>query len=71
MRPMIVQARQPSRMRRIGVLTGFRSDDPGGQVRLTAFAQGLQQSGWVGGDMCASNPAGAQAMPNAAPTIGI
>ncbi len=46
---MVVRAQQPSQMRRIGMLTGFTSDDPGGQVRLTAFAQGLQQLGWTVG----------------------
>jgi putative ABC transport system substrate-binding protein len=47
--PIAVHAQQPSQMRRIGMLTGFTSDDPGGQVRLTAFAQGLQQLGWTVG----------------------
>jgi ABC-type uncharacterized transport system substrate-binding protein len=47
--PLAARAQQPSRMRRIGVLTGFTSDDPGGHARLTAFAQGLQQLGWTAG----------------------
>jgi putative ABC transport system substrate-binding protein len=47
--PIAVHAQQPSQMRRIGMLTGFTSNDPGGQVRLTAFAQGLQQLGWTVG----------------------
>ena len=47
--PLAARAQQPSQMRRIGMLTGFTSDDPGGQVRLTAFAQGLQQLGWTVG----------------------
>jgi putative ABC transport system substrate-binding protein len=47
--PLAVRAQQPSQMRRIGMLTGFTSDDPGGQARLTAFAQGLQQLGWTVG----------------------
>jgi hypothetical protein len=34
-------------MRRIGVLMALSSDDPEGQARLAAFAQGLQQSGWI------------------------
>src|SRR5262245_27639125 len=51
-RPMTGYAQQPSQMRLIGMLTGFTSDDPGGQARVTAFAQGLQQSGWtVGGNV--------------------
>jgi ABC-type uncharacterized transport system substrate-binding protein len=47
--PIAVRAQQPSQMRRIGMLTGFTSDDPGGQARLTTFAQGLQQLGWTVG----------------------
>ena len=47
--PLAARAQQPSQMRQIGMLTGFTSDDPGGQVRLTAFAQGLQQLGWTVG----------------------
>ena len=47
--PLAVRAQQPSQARRIGMLTGFGSDDPGGQARLTAFAQGLQQLGWTDG----------------------
>ena len=36
-------------MRRIGVLIliGLAADDPEGHARLAAFAQGLQQAGWV------------------------
>src|SRR6266487_822649 len=50
--PLAARAQQPSQMRRIGMLTGFTSDDPGGQARLTAFAQGLEQLGWtVGGNV--------------------
>jgi putative ABC transport system substrate-binding protein len=41
---------QPSqRVRRIGVLMGLKADDPEGQARLAAFAQGLQQAGWTVG----------------------
>jgi len=36
------------------MLTGFTSDDPGGQARLTAFAQGLQQLGGPLTAMCGS-----------------
>ena len=36
-------------MRRIGVLTPFAANDAEGQARLTAFAQGLQHSGWMVG----------------------
>src|SRR5262245_3946181 len=47
--PVAVQAQQPARMRRIGVLTPFTADDAEGHARLTAFAQGLQQLGWTVG----------------------
>jgi putative ABC transport system substrate-binding protein len=33
-------------MRRIGLLINLAADDPIGQARITAFAQGLQESGW-------------------------
>ena len=44
--PLAARAQQLERMRRIGVLVAFALDDPEGQARLAAFAQGLQQSGW-------------------------
>jgi ABC-type uncharacterized transport system substrate-binding protein len=44
--PLAARAQQPERMRRIGVLTPF-ADAAEGQARLTAFAQGLEQSGWT------------------------
>jgi hypothetical protein len=47
--PLAARAQQGDRMRRIGVLTGFTSDDPEGQARLMAFAQGLQELGWTVG----------------------
>jgi putative ABC transport system substrate-binding protein len=46
--PLAVRAQQRE-MRRIGVLMALASDDPEGQARLAAFAQGLQQSGWTVG----------------------
>jgi putative tryptophan/tyrosine transport system substrate-binding protein len=48
--PLMASAQQPERMRRIGVLMPFTADDPEGQARLLAFAQGLQQLGWVVGN---------------------
>jgi putative ABC transport system substrate-binding protein len=36
-------------MRRIGVLLSVAADDPGSQVRLAAFVQGLQELGWTVG----------------------
>jgi len=45
--PLAARAQQPERMRRIGVLQSLAADDPEGQARLAAFAQGLQQAGWT------------------------
>ncbi len=45
--PLLARAQRPERMRRIGVLNALPSDDPEGQARLAAFAQGLQESGWT------------------------
>jgi len=47
--PLAASAQQPDRMRRIGVLTPFASDDPVEQTRVLAFAQALAQSGWIEG----------------------
>ena len=50
--PLAASAQQPDRMRRIGVLMDSTADDPEGQSRITAFAQGLQALGWtVGGNV--------------------
>jgi putative ABC transport system substrate-binding protein len=46
--PLAARAQQAAdRVRRIGVLMTFTSDDPEGQARLMAFAQGLQELGWI------------------------
>jgi ABC-type uncharacterized transport system substrate-binding protein len=45
--PLAAHAQQGERVRRIGVLQSLAADDPEGQARLAAFAQGLQQSGWT------------------------
>jgi ABC-type uncharacterized transport system substrate-binding protein len=47
--PLAGRAQQPDRMRRIGVLMSLTADDPESTARVTAFAQGLQQSGWADG----------------------
>src|SRR5262249_33065071 len=47
--PLAARAQQGERMRRIGVCMNLAADDPEGQARLTAFAQGLQQLGWTDG----------------------
>jgi putative ABC transport system substrate-binding protein len=43
------QAQQSERMRRIGVLTYLAADDPDLPPRVSAFAQGLQELGWIDG----------------------
>jgi putative ABC transport system substrate-binding protein len=45
--PLAAQAQQGERVRRIGVLMSQAADDPEGQSRLLALAQGLQESGWT------------------------
>jgi putative ABC transport system substrate-binding protein len=47
--PLATRAQQGERVRRIGVCMNLAADDPEGQARLTAFAQGLQQLGWTDG----------------------
>jgi len=47
--PLAARAQQRERVRRVSVLTPFTADDPEGQARLLAFAQGLQQMGWTVG----------------------
>jgi len=45
--PLAARAQQPERIRRIGVLMNLAADDPESAVRLGAFLQELQQSGWA------------------------
>ena len=47
--PLVARTQQGERMRRIGVLMSSATDDPGGQARIAAFLQGLQQLGWADG----------------------
>ena len=44
--PLAARARQPERMRHIGVLMALAGDDPEGQARIKAFEQGLNELGW-------------------------
>jgi putative ABC transport system substrate-binding protein len=44
--PLAARAQQPERVRRIGVLSYAAASDPEGQIRVTAFTDGLQQLGW-------------------------
>jgi putative ABC transport system substrate-binding protein len=47
--PLAARAQQPERMRRIGVLMLYPENDPAGQLRATAFRQGLEKLGWTVG----------------------
>jgi putative tryptophan/tyrosine transport system substrate-binding protein len=44
--PLTARAQQRDRMRRIGIIVPAMADDEEYQVRIGAFMQGLQQSGW-------------------------
>jgi putative tryptophan/tyrosine transport system substrate-binding protein len=44
--PLTARAQQRDRMRRIGIIVPATADDEEYQVRIGAFMQGLQQSGW-------------------------
>ena len=47
--PLTARAQHPAQMRHIGVLMYVAADDPEGQARIAAFAQGLQEAGWAVG----------------------
>jgi ABC-type uncharacterized transport system substrate-binding protein len=47
--PIVAQAQQPERMRRIGVVMAYAESDPNGQVQVAAFQQQLQKLGWMEG----------------------
>jgi putative ABC transport system substrate-binding protein len=47
--PFAARAEQPDQIRRIGVLMLYPENDPQGQLRATAFQEGLQKLGWVVG----------------------
>ena len=47
--PLAVRAQQPERMRRIGVLMGYRENDLEGPAFFSAFREGLQKLGWIEG----------------------
>jgi putative ABC transport system substrate-binding protein len=47
--PLVARAQQPERMRRIGVLMLYAENDLEGQLRATAFRQGLEKVGWAVG----------------------
>jgi putative tryptophan/tyrosine transport system substrate-binding protein len=47
--PLAARAQQGDRMRRVGVLSNPGADDAEMQSRTAAFAQGLQELGWIVG----------------------
>jgi putative tryptophan/tyrosine transport system substrate-binding protein len=47
--PVAARAQQSERMRRIGVLMPWATDDPVAKARVAAFQQELQQLGWTEG----------------------
>jgi len=47
--PLPLRAQKSEQLKRIGVLMNRTADDPEGQARLAAFAQGLQEVGWAVG----------------------
>jgi ABC-type uncharacterized transport system substrate-binding protein len=47
--PLAARAQQGERVRRVGVLSGLREDDPESLARRAAFEQALQALGWTAG----------------------
>src|SRR5262245_54404451 len=47
--PLAVHAQQPERPRRVGVLMNVAADDPLSTLRVSAFAQAMQELGWTVG----------------------
>ena len=47
--PLAARAQQGDRMRRIGVLLNLAADDADSPARVAAFAQRLQELGWIDG----------------------
>ena len=47
--PLVGEAEQPDRVRRVGVLMHNAEDDPEAKAELAAFRQGLEQLGWSEG----------------------
>src|SRR5262245_43508258 len=47
--PLAAHAQQGDRIRRIGVLTGGRAEDPDNKARFVALEQALRQLGWTPG----------------------
>ena len=47
--PVVGRAQQAQTLRRIGMLMGFRKNDPEAKGYLSAFVQGLAELGWIDG----------------------
>src|SRR5262245_18130601 len=47
--PLAARAKEPGRLRRIGVLLALVDSDPEGQPRIAAFQRELKSLGWTGG----------------------
>ena len=47
--PLAAEAQQAGKVRRIGILMSLAADDPEAPPRIAAFAQGLQELGWIDG----------------------
>ena len=45
--PLAARAQQREHTRRIGVLMSASADDPAALAQTSAFAQGLQERGWI------------------------
>jgi putative tryptophan/tyrosine transport system substrate-binding protein len=45
--PLGARAQQADRVRRVGALMNFSSDDPEGKARFAAFAQAMVKLGWI------------------------
>jgi len=48
-RPVVAQAQQGERMRRVGIFMDLSEQDVEGQTRVAAFRKGLQDLGWTEG----------------------
>jgi putative tryptophan/tyrosine transport system substrate-binding protein len=47
--PVAARAQQRERVRRVGMLTNLAADDPLATARVAAFAQAMQELGWIVG----------------------
>jgi ABC-type uncharacterized transport system substrate-binding protein len=47
--PLVAEAQQPDRVRRLGLLLPYVQSDPQAQARVNAFTAALQEQGWTDG----------------------